>query len=87
LPPRELDNTEIDTPIGSQLDYVPSTSTMYTAMDAIDENKASSVYELSATPATPVSPDKSTSRRSMIDTIRKSNRSDLQADIEKGGRK
>lgn len=87
LPPHELDNTEIDTPISSQLDYAPSTSTMYTAMDVIDENKASSVYELSATPATPISPDKSASRGSMINTIRRLTRSDLQADIEKGGPK
>lgn len=87
LPPHELDNTEFDTPIGSQLDNVQSPSTMYTAMDVIDENKATSVYELSATPATPVSPVKPPLRSSMVDTLRRLTRSDLQADIERGGPK
>jgi len=60
---------------------------MYTAMDVIDENKATSVYELSATPATPVSPVKPPLRSSMVDTLRRLTRSDLQADIERGGPK
>jgi len=67
-------------------DYAPSISTTHTAMDVIDENKASLVYELPTTPSTPTSPDMSRPRTSVIrDTVRRLTRSDLQADIEKAG--
>ncbi|GAB7339197.1 hypothetical protein MBLNU457_5857t1 [Dothideomycetes sp. NU457] len=66
-------------------DYAPSISTTYTAMDVIDENKASLVYERPITPFTPTSPDMPKTRSSVIrGTVGRVTHSDLPADLEKG---
>lgn len=67
-------------------DQAPSRSITHTAMDVIDENKASSVYEPQIRPTTPTSPNISKPRASVVgDTVRRLTRSDLQADLEKAG--